>query len=76
VGEPLAREFAGAKQAAARWGEETGDKIAQHMSQYLKDDARLVPSAGELAGFARDVEALANDVECAEARISRLKDAL
>jgi ubiquinone biosynthesis accessory factor UbiJ len=76
IGEPLAREFAGAKQAAARWGEETGDKIAQHVSQYLKDDARLVPSTCELAGFTRDVEALANDVDCAEARISRLKDAL
>lgn len=75
VGEPLAREFAGAKRAAADWGQETGDKIAQHLSQYLKDDARLVPGAAEMAGFARDVEALADDVACAEARISRLKDA-
>lgn len=75
IGEPLAREFAAARSAAHRWGEEATTDAAHRMAQYLKEDARLVPSASEVACFARDVDTFVNDVERAEARLARLKEA-
>lgn len=74
VGEPVAREFAGASRAAARWREEASRDVARRMSQYLQEDSRLLPTAGELAAFAQQVDELVNDIERAAARIRHVEE--
>lgn len=74
VGEPVAREFAGASRAAARWREEASSDVARRMSQYLQENSRLLPTANEQAAFTQQVDEFVNDIERAAARLRQLEE--
>ncbi len=74
LGEPLAQDIGAAARAVTGWGEEAGERVARGVGRYLREDARLVPDAGEMREFSRGVDEFVNGVERAEARIRRLEE--
>lgn len=52
---------------------QAGDTLSQDLSEYLREEARLLPSAIEVDNFIQDVDELRDDMERLEARIRRLE---
>lgn len=63
----LARDF-------RDWALDSADELAEHIGEYLQDDARHVPTPEQTNEFYADVDDLANDAERLEARVRRLVD--
>lgn len=67
--------------ALARFGRDTRDQaqrklklVQQNLSEYLTEEARLLPHAFEVEDWIRDVETLRDDVERLAARIQLLEN--
>jgi ubiquinone biosynthesis protein UbiJ len=76
VGDPLARQVGNAARAFAGWSEAAGNTMARSMSEYLREESRILPTEAEIREFGRKVDELVNDVDRAAARLQRLKEML
>jgi ubiquinone biosynthesis protein UbiJ len=76
VGDPLARQAGNAARGFAAWADAAGDSLARSTSEYVQHEARVTPTPGELADFARRVDELGNDVARAAARLQALRERL
>lgn len=74
IGDPLARQAGNAARALGRRVKAGGEEVLGRGASWLREEARLVPDAGELAGFADAVDRLVDDVARAEARIRQLEE--
>lgn len=72
VGDPIAHQIGGSVRAAARWGRGTSETLAADLSEYLQEEARLLPTRYEIDAFLSDVDGLRDDVERMAARVERL----
>jgi ubiquinone biosynthesis protein UbiJ len=75
VGDIAAHRIVEAGRAFLHWQRETAEHYAQSASAYWTDEQPLLASKPEVAGFARDVDALRDDVERLEQHIERLERA-
>ena len=50
--------------------------VQAYFAEYLTEERRTLPTQTEAAGFYRDVDQMANDVERAEARLALLRERL
>jgi ubiquinone biosynthesis protein UbiJ len=73
VGQPFARQAAETGRTVSRWTEEAGSTLARGVSEYLQKDSAVLPTPDNVRDFARSVDALVNDVDRIEARISNLE---
>ncbi len=73
VGDIAAHELAGLARRAREQGRETGGRMQQYLSEYLTEEARLLPSPHELEAWIREVERTRDDVERLAARIRLLE---
>jgi ubiquinone biosynthesis protein UbiJ len=75
TGDIAAHEIGRGVRAAARQGERMRDVTAANLSEYLTEEARLLPHRFEVEEFLADVDTLRDDVERLEARIGLLEKA-
>ncbi|CAN5213053.1 SCP2 sterol-binding domain-containing protein [soil metagenome] len=72
VGDIMAHNISKALQSFCSWSENSVSTLNQDLTEYLQEEARLLPTRLELMDFMRDTEILRDDVERLEARIKLL----
>jgi ubiquinone biosynthesis protein UbiJ len=58
---------------ATRWGQQQGHLLQQNFSEYLQEEARVIPAPAEVQAFMEDVDTLTADVDRLAQRIARLE---
>ena len=76
LGDPVAHALGRLVRAGRSHLEETAETLRQDLSEYLTEEARLLPTRAECEDFGEAVERLRDDVERLEARVRRLERAL
>lgn len=74
TGDVIAHQTGRLLRSGRRYLGETQTTVAQNLSEYLQEEARLLPTRIELQHFLDDVDRLRNDSERLTARITRLLD--
>lgn len=72
AGDLIAHEAGNLARGLASWGTAAGLFLRRSVSDYLQEEARLLPSRGEFETFAREAGALRADADRLEARLNRL----
>ncbi len=73
TGDLVAHELGSAGRHLKRYAEETGDRLARDLGEYLTEEARLLPTAAEVEEFIEQVDELRDDAERLEARVKLLE---
>lgn len=73
TGDIAAHEIGRGVRAARREGERIGRNTRDNLSEYLTEEARLLPHRFEVEDFLADVDVLRDDTERLAARIARLE---
>ncbi len=73
TGDLVAHEAGVAARRLRRYLEESGDRLARDLGEYLTEEARLLPTRAEVEEFVEAVDVLRDDAERLEARIRRLE---
>jgi ubiquinone biosynthesis protein UbiJ len=73
TGDIAAHEIGRGVRSAARQGGRLGRSLRQNLSEYLTEEARLLPHRLEVEDFLADVDTLRDDVERLAARIALLE---
>lgn len=73
TGDTVAHEIGRAARAAARERERLGRSARDNLSEYLTEEARVLPHRYEVEDFLADVDTLRDDVERLEARVALLE---
>ena len=55
------------------WGEDTVESLRLNLSEFLQEETRQFPAAGEIAIFYRQVDTLRSDYDRLQSRIERLE---
>jgi ubiquinone biosynthesis protein UbiJ len=74
TGDPVAHQLGNLARGIVDWGSRTAESVSRSVGEYLTEERRTLPTRPEVEEFYREVDRVANDVERAEARLSRLKD--
>ena len=72
-GDILAHQIGNGVRALSGWLQRNQQSAALDTGEYLQDEIRLLPSAGEVRYFIRQVDALRDDTERLQARLQRLQ---
>jgi len=72
TGDVFARMVGRGIRGGVAWMRETHRLLELDLSEYLRFEARLLPSASEIESFVQDSGALASDVERLHARVMRI----
>lgn len=72
VGDIFARRLARHGATALGWPKEAGIRLAGNISEYFADESDLLVPEAEVSSFCAGVQAVRNDLECLEMRLSRL----
>jgi ubiquinone biosynthesis protein UbiJ len=73
VGDISAHEIGNLLREVGGWARRTGDALRMDVSEYLQEEARVVPTRIELESFLDEVDTLRSDVDRLEARVRRLE---
>lgn len=73
TGDVVAHELGRGLRGARREGERVGRSLRDNLSEYLTEEARLLPHRYEVEDFVADVDTLRDDADRLEARIARLE---
>jgi ubiquinone biosynthesis protein UbiJ len=73
TGDVVAHELGRGLRGARREGERVARSLRDNLSEYLTEEARVLPHRYEVEDFVADVDTLRDDVERLEARITRLE---
>ena len=76
VGDPVAHQLGNLARSFRDWGARTAESVSRSVGEYLTEERHTLPTRTEAEEFFADVDRVANDVERAEARLTRLKDRL
>ncbi len=75
VGDVAAHRIGSIARGVGRWAENATSTMGANIREYLQEESRDVPSRYEVERFAKELGALRDDVDRAEARIKRLTQA-
>ncbi len=73
TGDLVAHELGSAVRHLKHYTEETGDRLARDLGEYLTEEARLLPTRAEVEEFIEQVDELRDDAERLEARVKLLE---
>ncbi len=74
IGDVAAHEVGSATRSALAWAGQAAQSLSRSLSEYLREERRLLPSRTEVSEFLEAVDRLASDVERAEARLAVLRE--
>jgi ubiquinone biosynthesis protein UbiJ len=72
VGDPIAHQVGQRIRAAGRWGRHSRETLAADLTEYLQEEARILPTRYEVQEFLDAVDGLRDDGERLAARVERL----
>lgn len=72
LGDALAQRLGMRARDGGEWLRDSGERLAEHLRDYLKQDSGLLPSDEELHRYLDGVDRLRDDVERLAARVGRL----
>ncbi len=73
TGDLVAHELGSAARQIRRYAEETADRLARDLGEYLTEEARLLPTRAEVEEFVEQVDELRDDAERLEAWVKLLE---
>ncbi|RTZ74169.1 MAG: sterol-binding protein [Gammaproteobacteria bacterium] len=73
TGDLIAHEAGNLARQTLAYAEQTGERLARDLGEYLTEEARLLPHPNEVEEFVAEVDRLRDDTERLEARINRLE---
>lgn len=73
TGDVFAHQAGNLARGLGSWLLDSGRTLEQNVGEYLTEEARLLPSEPEMAGFLSDVDRLRQDLDRLEARLERLE---
>lgn len=73
IGDVLAHQLSRGMQAGRRWSTATAESLEQDLSEFLQEEAQLLPAPAQVLSFMDDVDRLRSDVDRLEARLRRLR---
>ncbi|HLT90972.1 MAG TPA: SCP2 sterol-binding domain-containing protein [Woeseiaceae bacterium] len=76
VGDVVAHEVGELARHLGRWGHEARRTLRRNLSEYLQEEARVLPTRYEVNAFRERVETLRDDVARLEARLGLLENRL
>lgn len=76
ISEIPAHEIGESLRGIDAWGRRSSASIEASVAEYLHDEARLLPTAEDVAAFVHAVDDLRDDVARAEQRLARLEEQL
>ena len=71
TGDIVAHQAGNLVRGLDRWARRAADSLTADLQEYLQEEARLLPTAYEIQGFADEVDRLRDDVERLAARLRR-----
>ena len=74
LGDPLGHTVATGLEKLSGWVLQTAQSVAQDISEYVQEEARVTPSVSEQQHFFRQVDQLRSRADRLNAKISQLKD--
>lgn len=72
TGDTVAHQVGELVRKGRKWLGDTGETVQQDISEYLQEEARLLPTRTELNEFLDDVDQLRSNTDRLEARVERL----
>jgi ubiquinone biosynthesis protein UbiJ len=72
TGDIIARQIGNAARLSGKFITDSRNTLEQDVSEYLQEEARLLPTRGEVDNFLEDVDQLRSDTDRLNARIERL----
>lgn len=72
TGDPVAHQVGELVRKGQKWLAESGEALQQDLSEYLLEEARLLPTRVELNAFYDEVDQLRSDTDRLAARVERL----
>jgi len=73
TGDVVAHQVGNAVRDTLAWGRKAADSLGQDLSEYLREESRLLPTRDEVEQFLAEVDTLREDVDRLEARLRRLQ---
>lgn len=73
TGDVVAHQLGNLARGALRWGGQVGESLRRDVSEYLREETRMVPVEEEMEDFLAAVDALRSDTDRLEARVRRLQ---
>jgi ubiquinone biosynthesis protein UbiJ len=75
TGDIIARQIGNVARLSGKFISDSRNTLEQDVSEYLQEEARLLPTHTEVNDFLEDVDQLRSDVDRLNARIERLLQA-
>jgi len=72
TGDIIARQIGNVARLSGKFISDSRNTLEQDVSEYLQEEARLLPTRGEVNDFLEDVDQLRSDVDRLNARVERL----
>ncbi|MEN8800751.1 MAG: SCP2 sterol-binding domain-containing protein [Thiogranum sp.] len=72
TGDVIARQIGNVARLSGKFINDSRNTLEQDVSEYLQEEARLLPTGSEVGNFLEDVDQLRADVDRLDARIARL----
>jgi len=72
TGDVIARQIGNVARLSGKFISDSRNTLEQDVSEYLQEEARLLPTRSEVSNFLEDVDQLRSDVDRLNARIGRL----
>jgi ubiquinone biosynthesis protein UbiJ len=72
TGDVIARQIGNVTRLSGKFINDSRNTLEQDVSEYLQEEARLLPTGSEVGNFLEDVDQLRADVDRLDARIARL----
>jgi ubiquinone biosynthesis protein UbiJ len=76
VGDIFAHQIGNIFRALQAWTQRTQISLKQNLSEYLQEEARIVPTRLEVEGFLDDVDTFRSNVDRLQAKVDRLTEYL
>jgi ubiquinone biosynthesis protein UbiJ len=76
VGDISAHQIGSIFRALWAWTQQTHTSVRQNLSEYLQEEARIVPTRVEVESFLDDVDTFRSDVDRLRAKVDRLTEFL
>jgi len=75
TGDVVAHQLGNLFRGVVRWGQAASESLGDDISEYLREESRLLPDGSEVEQFLSDIDRLRMDVDRMEQRVRRLQEA-
>ena len=76
TGDVIAHQLGNVARSVGNWGQQAGSSLSQDLTEYLQEEARVLPSRNEVEAFYDDLSELRLESDRLSAKIQRIQQAI